>query len=871
MTVLRRAVAITVLALFACAPTASATIPAPPSQWYGLPGLNAASGAQWVRALAYSAPPNVVYAGLEGGGVFKSDTGGATWSAFNDGFPNSLTTNVRALLTSSTGTTVYAGTDSGIFKSTGGAWAPLAQGPEDDPANPKKLNQSVQALISLTGSNVMLAGVFSGGVYKSSDGGETWSPPPANSGMPASETIYGLTENIPGLVYATGGSGVYVSANQGSTWTRMSDGIPSSASPITTWAYPQQPQILFTSTGSNGIYRSLNGGLTWAPINTGLGAVRARGFQIFTAAQGAHLYAATEEGLWEALQANSLAPTQPNWHHVTEEGLIEVNPPAQNVIMWALTTPVIPGSGGLGLIAGTQSNGGYFLSFEPPDSPCPTNHTTNTTTDCPRLVDTTPEVGKALTIQNGFVTQRGAWTGTPIIEYAYQWQRCTSSVGSCSDIADAEEVSYIPPPGSDGDYFRIGVTATNPAPTFGVVKRYSAISAVTAASPSTRPGYNQTDSPGIVVLSPGETTAPNVGDTMYAANGSLTVADPTYGWFNPAATTVSYRWLRCNGSGTDCNEIPGATSRSYTLQAADGTHDLRVRVTGTGSGYSTELVSPASYDVTSLPAAIADPIPNPDGGDPLSQAPSLSGNAWVGETLAGSVGGWKDPTTDFMRRWVRCDADGTACTYIQQVASTDPETGPTYVVRPDDLGYTLRMRVTADVNNDLTPDGIDNHLPHAVEVDTPPSAIVTNKPVPAGPPPPGGGDGGGADTSPPVISALSLSKKTFVAGKGTIFRLTISEPASVRIAISKKTTGRRVGKKCRPKTRKNRHRRKCSYQKTLLTIRRTTLPAGAVAIPFNGKIGKRKLRPGRYLATIVVTDAAGNVSRAKVTFKIVRR
>ena len=58
------------------------------------------------------------------------------------------------------------------------------------------------------------------------------------------------------------------------------------------------------------------------------------------------------------------------------------------------------------------------------------------------------------------------------------------------------------------------------------------------------------------------------------------------------------------------------------------------------------------------PAAIADPFPNPDGGDPLSQAPSLAGNAWVGETLAGSVGGWKDPTTDFLRRWVRCDADG---------------------------------------------------------------------------------------------------------------------------------------------------------------------------------------------------------------------
>jgi hypothetical protein len=586
--------------------------------------------------------------------------------------------------------------------------------------------------------------------------------------------------------------------------------------------------------------------------------------QIFTAAQGAHLYAATENGLWEALNDNSLAAPAPNWHQVTQEGLIE--PSASNVIMWALTTPVIPGAGGLGVIAGTQSNGGYFLSFEPPDSPCPTNHTTNTTASCPHLADTTPEVGKALALSSV-----GTWTGTPILEYEYQWQRCTSSVGGCSDIADAEESSYVVPPSGEGAYFRIRVTATNPAPTFGVVTRYSAITSLTAASPTSRPGYNQTSPPGITVLAPGQLTAPTVGDTMYAQNGPLTVADPTYGWFNPAATSVSYRWLRCNGSGTDCNEIPGATSRSYTLQTADGTHDLMVRVTGTGSGYSTELTSAASYDVISSPAAIGDPIPNPDGGAPLSQAPSLAGDAWVGETLAGSVGGWKDPTTDFLRRWVRCEADGTGCTYIQQVASTDPETGSTYVVRAEDLGHTLRMRVTADVNNDLTPDGLDNHLPHAVEVDTPPSGVVTDKPVPAGPPAPPPGGGAAADTSPPVISGLSLSKTKFVAGKGTTFRFRISEPASVRIVISKPTAGRRVAKKCRPKTRKNRHRRKCTYFKTVTTIRRTTLPAGAVAIRFSGKIGKRKLRPGRYRATIIVTDAAGNVSRATVTFKIVRR
>ncbi|MCU0312943.1 MAG: glycoside hydrolase [Solirubrobacteraceae bacterium] len=841
---------------------ASAAIPAPPSQWYGLPGLNAASGAQWVRALAYSTPPNVVYAGLEGGGVFKSVTGGATWTPFNSGFANPLITNVRALLTSSTGTTVYAGTDLGVFKSTGGAWQPIAQGPEADPANPKKLNESVQSLVSLTGGTI-LAGVFNGGVFRSTDGGDTWTPPPANSGMPAIETVYGLTENIPGLVYATAGSGVYLSTNQGVTWTRVSDGIPGIASPITTWAYPERPQILFTSTGSNGIYRSVTGGLTWSAINDGLGAVRARGLQIFTAAQGAHLYAATEEGLWQALNGNSVNPPAPRWRAVTQAGL------GPNEIMWSLTSPLIPGSGGLGLIAGTQSNGGYFLSFEPPDSACPDPNPSTTTSPCPVISDPTPVEAQTLT------ATPGSWTGTQIIEYAYQWQRCTStSTSSCSNIADAEESSYVVPASDIGDRYRVRITATNPAPTFDVVRRYSTITGVVGANPANYPGSNQQSAPDIDVLAPGEDSGPRVGDQMYAEYG-ITPSLFSDGWFNPKADSISFRWLRCNSGGTDCNEIPGATSRTYTLTTADGTRSLRVRVRGTNASGTLELISPASFPIISEPAQIAAPLP-PDtpGGPEKSQAPSLLGDAFVGETLAGSVGGWKDPTTDFLRRWVRCDASGAACTYLQKTGSTDPEDGATYVVRDSDVGSTIRLRVTADVNNDLTPDGLDNFLPKAVEVDTPPSAVVGFRPGSGPPPaPPGGPGGGGPDTAAPVLSAARLTKKAFTAGgKGTTFRLRLSEGGTLRIRITRAASGRKVGRACRPLTKKNRRAKRCSYQRTVTTLVRTGRPAGDVAVAFNGKVGKRRLAPGTYRAVFSVTDGAGNVSKAvTLVFRIVRR
>ena len=80
--------------------------------------------------------------------------------------------NVRTVYTS--GTTVYAGTTAGLFKSVGGGgWQPVAQGPEDDPKNPKKLNARRAGGPHRPGGT-MLAGVASGGVYRSTDGGATW-------------------------------------------------------------------------------------------------------------------------------------------------------------------------------------------------------------------------------------------------------------------------------------------------------------------------------------------------------------------------------------------------------------------------------------------------------------------------------------------------------------------------------------------------------------------------------------------------------------------------------------------------------------------------------------------------------------------------
>src|SRR3954471_7097695 len=156
------------LALIACS-TAQAGL----STWSSLPGLDAASNANWVRVYANEGPPkiNVLYAGTEGDGVYKSTNAGLTWAPFSGGLDEQAARNIRTIFTGDG--KVWVGTEAGLFASSGGAFSPVAQGPEDDPQHPTKLNHSVQAVLTGPFGSV-LAGTFGDGVYKSGDDGNTW-------------------------------------------------------------------------------------------------------------------------------------------------------------------------------------------------------------------------------------------------------------------------------------------------------------------------------------------------------------------------------------------------------------------------------------------------------------------------------------------------------------------------------------------------------------------------------------------------------------------------------------------------------------------------------------------------------------------------
>ena len=108
--------------------------------------------------------------------------------------------------------------------------------------------------------------------------------------------------------------------------------------------------------------------------------------------------------------------------------------------------------------------------------------------------------------------------------------------------------------------------------------------------------------------------------------------------------------------------------------------------------------------------------------------------------------------------------------------------------------------------------------------------------------------------------------------RGSRLRFTLSEPAGARIQIERARHGRRVGKRCKPPTRRLRKRHRCTRHKLIGALTRRNLPAGPNTIPFSGRIGRRALAAARYRATVTATDPAGNRSRpTSATFAIARR
>ena len=670
-------------------------------------------------------------------------------------------------------------------------------------------------MISLT-AGPMLAGTVSEGVFRSTDSGQTWSPPADGNGMPEGETVWSFA-SFANFVWAATSDGIYRSANQGATWSLASDGIPESATTLSIFPDSHIPTIYYAATASNGLYRTIDGGITWQPLNyADFSGGTIHAIQQFAGTTQTRLYTATSNGFWVATTPNIKVPGPGGalqvpgpvvWRHDTDAGL------GSNTIMWALTGfTTTPGT----LLAGTQSNGGYALTFQPPAN-------SGQAADLPTWL---VQPILPLKVGTGLVGTPGNWTGTPQIDYAYQWQQCATSVGSCTDIDGGTDHLYTLAPADLNKYIRVVVTATNDFPSFSLIKASSAIHGPVGAKPGPLPGDVQQSGPSITVTPADDQFLPTEGDMLTAS-----------GWlFNPTADFTGYQWYRCDENGDNCSQIAGATNVSYVPTFDDEGLKLRVEVKGTNAnGTATLPISGPTNQIIPLPAAALSP-------------PTLTGQAFVGATLVGGVGTWKSPRTTYARQWESCEADGSACSPIQ--GAIDPE----YVPVGGDVGSRLRLHVTADVNG--------APLPLAVDAYTPLTGVVAYRPGAAPPPPPPGGNP--APPPPPKPGIPSLSKPKLSHGS-VVF--TISGPGTVTLLLQRGVAGHvKKGHCVAGKAKKH----KCTKYSTKAKIVRTATKAGQISITLPKKVHGHKLPHGHYRAVVTPADAAGHAGKAQTLALVLR-
>lgn len=133
-------------------------------------------------------------------------------------------------------------------------------------------------------------------------------------------------------------------------------------------------------------------------------------------------------------------------------------------------------------------------------------------------------------------------------------------------------------------------------------------------------------------------------------------------------------------------------------------------------------------------------------------------------------------------------------------------------------------------------------------------------PPPPPPPPP--------DTTPPAfLSGPSIAPRAFGARRGARLRFTLSEAASVSVDIRRAVPGRLRAGGCvgGPATRAPAARRCMRYVPFARISRPGSQGRGAIAI--RRRVGGHLLRPGRYRATILATDAGSNAGTpARVWF-----
>jgi outer membrane protein OmpA-like peptidoglycan-associated protein len=161
---------------------------------------------------------------------------------------------------------------------------------------------------------------------------------------------------------------------------------------------------------------------------------------------------------------------------------------------------------------------------------------------------------------------------------------CTAAGGAACATASGTglpDTAADLPVGASTTYVITGdLAATSDYATLTVDAEHAAGGETGESDPTNNRAADATD------LTPVNDVAPTA---TLAANGTATLG--AVGTWRGADLVYTRNWQRCDGDGTNCADISGATSTTYSTQAADAAKTLRLRVHATNDAGSADAYS----------------------------------------------------------------------------------------------------------------------------------------------------------------------------------------------------------------------------------------------------------------------------------------